>query len=315
MELNFEKWHGCLNDFILIWTEADDVAIRSLQRQAIKLCSRQGGGIGADGIILLHLKSSRDLESNQVTIINSDGSLAATCGNGLRCAAASTLNRIRNLSSGSEIPEGIVLNLGNHPVPCRFLGRGKLKSAQNPYVAVTMGIPDKEKGNHLQNLAVNAVKDAESSHQLKGYSSKVQSFNIQNNHIVIHSDLASRDALLKLGPTLQKSAHWDGINVHLVRNKDLSDTDLSNSKQILDSPIAELYEAFVWERGAGETQACGSGACAIGSLALSSGFVERKSWVGIDMPGGRLFVKHESDEDPVILAGPTQFVFKGTVEI
>lgn len=315
MELNFEKWHGCQNDFILIWTEADDITLRSIERQAVKLCSRHGDGIGADGIILLHVKSSRDTESSQVTIINSDGSLAATCGNGLRCAAASTLNRIRKLSSSSDIPEGLVLNLGDHSIPCRFLGRGKLKSAQNPYVAVTMGIPDVEKRQQLQPLAISAVKAAESTLQLNGFSANVNSFNIQNNHIVIQSDHASRAALLKLGPALQKSPYWDGINVHLVRNKDLSDTDISNSKQILDSPIAELYEAFVWERGAEETRACGSGACAIGSLALSSGFVERHQWVGIDMPGGRLFVKHETDEDPVILAGPTQFVFKGTVEI
>ncbi len=315
MELSFEKWHGCRNDFIIFWSDLDEVALKSLIRQTPRLCSRNGDGIGSDGIIVMHINSIRDPQSHHVTIINSDGSLAATCGNGLRCAAASTLRRLQTLTPQPEIADSLVLTVGHHAVSCRFLGRGKLVNAKNPFVAVTMGHPDAVKSATLEQAARTAVNAVREQQGIKQPFNSVQAFNIQNNHIVVNSDNVSRELLHKIGPALQSNDAWDGINVHLVAAKDITDEDLSRSTQILGSPIAELYEAYVWERGAGETQACGSGACAIGSLALASGFVPRSSWVGIDMPGGRLYVKQDSAEDPVVLAGPTEFVFKGTVEI
>jgi diaminopimelate epimerase len=78
---------------------------------------------------------------------------------------------------------------------------------------------------------------------------------------------------------------------------------------------AEPYKVFVWERGAGETPACGSAACAIASALLSTNVVPRSSWVPTLFPGGWLFAKQDSQVEDVFLCGPGEFVFSGKMEI
>jgi diaminopimelate epimerase len=138
---------------------------------------------------------------------------------------------------------------------------------------------------------------------------------ISNRHLCFFLDSVNRDMIRKVGPALQASSLWDGINVHLCASKRVMDEDRRISAQVLSGPIDEIYEVFVWERGAGETQACGSGASAIGASAFASGLTDRRNWLGIDMPGGRLYVKQENAADSVTLAGPAQMVFRGRLEI
>jgi diaminopimelate epimerase len=121
--------------------------------------------------------------------------------------------------------------------------------------------------------------------------------------------------MLALGPKLQTSPHWDGINVHIISPTSITDKDHGRARNDLGGEISEIYRAYVWERGAGETLACGSGAVAIAASALQTGLVERSQWIAIDMPGGRLYVKQEQDDEPAMLAGPAMFVFRGTITI
>ena len=114
---------------------------------------------------------------------------------------------------------------------------------------------------------------------------------------------------------MQSSRHGDGINVHIANSYDIQDGDLQKARRDIGEPIGELLKVFPWERGVGATQACGTGACAVGVVALESGLIERSDWIGIDMPGGRLYVKQANAGDEVILAGPTAFVFSGSLEI
>ncbi|MCX6129124.1 MAG: hypothetical protein NTX25_08705 [Proteobacteria bacterium] len=312
MEIEFEKWHGNKNDFILTWFPHDQLSFDSLRRQAPALCQRDGSGIGADGILVLHQQHERDLLPYKLSIINSDGSLAQTCGNGIRCAALSILVHHQQAERKVELPEGLSLQLENSQVSCRFLGRLEPgRSGALPLVAVSMGeaILDKENSDYAAVKEFVSAKAKELAWPELLHDWHLVS--ISNRHLVFFLSHVDRVLIQRLGPVMQTSSLWDGINVHICSEKPVLDADRRSSAQILAKPIEELYEVFVWERGAGETQACGSGASAIGAAAFSSNLVERKNWLGIDMPGGRLFIKQEAASDPVSLAGPAQMVYRG----
>jgi diaminopimelate epimerase len=287
-----------------------DIVKDSLRRQAIALCDRHGG-IGADGVLILHTQKRGDLTPYGLTIINSDGSVAKNCGNGLRCAALSVLKRHREQGNPKDLPEGVDLTVEGAQLTCRYLR----SSGTYPLVAVEMGVPTLGDDVTWADAARSAVAKLAVDLQRSDVKSEIGICDIGNPHIVLTGDKFDRNLLLKVGPALQTAPLADGVNVHLVVPQTLSAKDQQRAGQELGFELAELFKVFVWERGAGETMACGSGACAVAALAYETGLIERDQWVAVDMPGGRLYVKHESADDPVVLAGPGQFVYKGTVSI
>lgn len=308
MYIDFEKWHGAKNDFIVTWilvTEADMI-VPTLQRLAPTICARDGSGIGADGLLVMIAKSRKSYEPEELVIINSDGSLAKNCGNGLRCAAMSA--RRKSEAEGIVDFDGLTINVQGQGIDCRFIGRDG-----SPFVVVTMPQAHVGTANAWHNDVQSRVKNLQSAHkQLKG---DIETVELGNPHVVLHVDQASL-ALAKIaGEPLQECRDGDGINVHVASPAELTDRDHQIAKRDLNEDVGELYTVFPWERGVGATQACGSGACAVGVAALATGLCERDQWIGIDMPGGRLYVKQDSADDPVILAGPAHFVFSGRVEI
>ncbi len=317
MYIEFEKWHGAKNDFVLTWLAGNDpVIFDSLKRQATAICNRNGSGIGADGILVLHTDHSKQALPKQLSIINSDGSLAATCGNGIRCAALSTLRRYRELEP-KEALEGFELPLKSSTVSCRFLGHGDLKSKNYwPLVSATMGIPKLNAENEtLYHQAQEEVTRVARSLKLPDLERDWALVNIANNHLVFFLDDADRQLLQRVGPAFQESKYWDGINVHLAVAKEVSAKEKNQAANKLGHTIEDMYHVFVWERGAGETQACGSGACAVTRAALESGLIDRSQWLGIRMPGGLLFTQQLQNDEAVNLAGPATLVFTGSLEI
>ena len=306
MFLDFEKWHGALNDFIIAWVGDDDV-FNALRKHSPRLCSKAGGGVGADGIIVLHVGSKRDMLPRKLAVINSDGSLANTCGNGIRCAALSVVKRFSDAGEKREIPETICFELADgNTVMCRLMGGGQ--TGGGAYVSVDMGVPKlNEKVDFYPHIR-DRVKSELGSKQEFGLC------NISNNHLVLFFDQVNREMLHKIGPTFQVSPYWDGINLHIVAPKTVTPEETRLALK-LGCPLDELYQVFVWERGVGETPACGSGACAIGSLILHNNLVSREKWVGIDMPGGRLYIRQDAPDSQVTLAGPAELVFTGKFEL
>jgi diaminopimelate epimerase len=311
MFIDFEKWHGTKNDFVVTWiADTDDLILGSLKRQAAAICDRRSG-IGADGILVLHTKQRGDLTPERLTIINSDGSIAKNCGNGLRCAALSILKTHLETGNPNEIPEACELEVEGVPILCRFLDNRTLKTL----VAVEM--PVAKSGSDVGWGAV-ALKAADAHITSIGLGRKdyqLEVCDLGNPHLVVNTDQASRDLMLRIGPQLQDKCGIDGINVHVVRPVELKDAEKADARRQLGDSVSELYKMFVWERGAGETMACGTGACAVAVSALSSGLTERSEWIAVDMPGGRVYVKQESPDEPVTLAGPATFVFAGKLEI
>jgi diaminopimelate epimerase len=308
MFIDFEKWHGTKNDFIVTWILMTDrdLLVPTLQRLAPKICMRDGSGVGADGILILITKNRKDPLPDELVIINSDGSLAKNCGNGLRCAASSARQRAHRESILDF--DGVSFNVAGNSIDCRFIGE-----KANPFVAVTMPQPSLGDDNDWNHDVIEQAKQIQRSHpELKG---DLMTVGIGNPHIVFTVGNSTEDSARLAGIPMQSSRHGDGINVHIAMSHDIQAGDLQKARRDIGEPIGELLKVFPWERGVGATQACGTGACAVGVVALESGLIERSDWIGIDMPGGRLYVKQANAGDEVILAGPTAFVFSGSLEI
>ncbi len=308
MFIPFEKWHGCKNDFMVVWMIATDrdTVLESLKRLAPKLCGRDGSGIGADGILVIETRTRKDIYPEALHIVNADGSLAENCGNGLRCAAMS-VRRKSHKETSSDI-DGVTFNVMNRSIDCRFIGK-----TTNPNVAVTMPLPTVNEAHSWHQEVTLAYKKIATTHpKLNGELTTVA---LGNPHLVAIVSQADIDLAKIAGEPLQSSRGGDGINVHVGHVEELTDRDHQRAKSDLGESIGELYKVWPWERGVGPTQACGTGACAVAVAAYESGMVERSDWIAIDMPGGRLYAKQSSPDDPVVLAGPAAFVFSGEIEI
>jgi diaminopimelate epimerase len=313
MYIDFEKWHGCLNDFIIVRFNDDPLILKSLKTAAPRLCRRDGSGIGADGLILIHetplIRDTAD--PRKITIINSDGSLASTCGNGIRCAAKSIYDHLTQLNKKNG-PDYIELVLEKNNVVCRIL---KSRNVSEPFIAVSMGVPKVNNQTPFHAAARSAIDTLGKEINFPKLGSDFGTCELSNNHIVFFLDKMDRDLLLKVGPQLQTAQGWDGINVHLVRRKDIDINDQEQTVKIFGDDLEEIYEALVWERGAGETNACGSGACAIAAVSYENQASSRSGWIAIDMPGGRLYCRQSEENDEIVLAGPAQKSFVGKFEI
>ncbi len=315
MYLNFEKWHGCENDFVVTKVVgSDDVVLASISRQAKAICRRNGTGIGADGIIVMHHESTKDLVPQKITIINSDGSNAAICGNGIRCVALSVLRSFRSEQKLKDLPETIEFLSGARRVSCSFLGNKLSERVDSwPFIAVNMGraMVNAATGS-LFGEAQQAIARVAAELTMPDLLRDFGVCDIGNKHLVIFLDQITREMLHRVGPAFQHCPEWDGINVHLVEAVALEDKQKVTFANLLGHRPGDGFRALVWERGAGPTAACGSGACAIAACAIDAGHTSSRDWVAVEMPGGHLFVKQDDDSQ---LAGPGHLVFTGTIEI
>lgn len=308
MFIDFEKWHGTKNDFVVTWmlTTDRDLLVPTLQRLAPRICIRDGSGIGADGILVLIAKTRKDPFAEELVIINSDGSLAKNCGNGLRCAASSSRRRAHR--EGVLDFDGVSFSVSGNTIDCRFIG-----DKAHPFVAVTMPRPRLGPENDWDSDVIVKAKGLQ--RDMPDLRGDLMTVEIGNPHIVFNVETSTADLARLAGIPMQASRQGDGINVHIAMSCDMNESDFQRARRDVGDPIGDLLKVFPWERGVGATQACGTGACAVGVVALESGLIERAAWVGIDMPGGRLYVKQTSPGDEIILAGSASFVFSGSLEI
>lgn len=313
MNIDFEKWHGCKNDFIVIWSTHNEAKylVDSLQRQASVLCGRKGEGVGADGILVLLSKTKAELLPEQVKIINADGSLASNCGNGLRCAASSIYKKNLQFGHLTELPQFVELIVEDRPFICHFL-EGKTKQ-QFPYISIEMGKIILNEKNSWHKEVVSTVTTFCKESEILIANDQISSAQIGNKHIVLFTDTLSRKEFEKIANSLQSANNFEGINVHLAIESELSTTAKNQAYQIVGESIEDSFQMTPWERGCGFTEACGSGACAVGALALDTGFLSSSSWVAVQMPGGNVFVRHQDYDLGVQLAGAAHFVFQGTL--
>ena len=283
--LDFVKMEGLGNDFILVLDELEETF--GLEDLARRVCDRHRG-VGADGLVLVRTEPG----GARLRILNADGSPVKNCGNALRCVAQ-MLWASRGGAGGARLPElTLRIDGGIEAVATPRWTDGEL------WPVVRLDPPEfdaKSIPMILQPGMFEPVLDQEL--KLGAESLRVSCLSVGNPHCVLLTDDIDEARLHRLGPRLEVApAFPDRINVELCRVR--SRTHL---------------EVLVWERGAGPTLACGTGACAAAVVARLHGKTD--ATVTVDLPGGRLEVTWLGEGLPIFLAGPARRVFSGSIPV
>lgn len=272
MRINFTKMHGLGNDFIVI--DCRKKKIIGLSRLIKKLSHRQFG-IGFDQALILLPSKKADF---RIDIYNADGGRVEMCGNGIRCFAKYIWDRKLSKKNIMEIET--------------LAGIIKPKRAGN-LVTVDMGEPVLEAKDIPVNLSGRITKYplhvAEKEFEITCVS-------MGNPHCVIFVDSVSGFPVTKYGPLIENHPLFPKrINVEFI--------EVISGKEM---------NMRVWERGSGETLACGTGACAAAVAAYLNGFAKRK--VTIHLAGGDLNIEWSEKDNHVYMTGSAVEVFEGMVK-
>ena len=278
-ELKIWKYHGTGNDFVML-EDLEDA--RPLDPALVaSLCDRHLG-VGGDGVI----RVTRDREGNDffMDYRNADGSLAEMCGNGIRCLAAFAIDR--GLTDATELTVGT--RDGTKHVSLD-VDSGRVGS-----VTVGMGPPAFARGDIPMEGPANDTFLTE-PFEVDGRTFKASAVSMGNPHLVLFVDDDPDDIDVRtIGPRIENDARFpEKANVEFIA--------------VHDGGV----KARVWERGSGETMACGTGACAALVAANEAGLVPARA--GVRFPGGTLVV--ERTEVEVLLTGPAECVFEATIAV
>jgi diaminopimelate epimerase len=276
MLLNFSKMHGLGNDFMVV----DNVTQNAfLSADLIKRLSHRNFGIGFDQLLVVEPPYDPELDFHY-RIYNADGSEVEQCGNGARCFARFV--RLRGLTNKTHIAVStksgkIVLHIEN-----------------DNQVTVNMGVPIFEPGK----VPFRANK-AEKNYLLRAADQTVMCgvVSMGNPHCVIEVDDVDTAPLETLGSVLERHERFpQKANIGFM--------------QIVDQHNIKLR---VFERGVGETLACGTGACA----AMVMGYWQGKlaDTVNVTLPGGTLKIRWQGEGKPVKMTGPAEHVFDGQLNL
>ncbi len=280
MEIQFTKMHGLGNDFVVIDSFVHEI---QLSAEQVRMIADRHFGIGCDQLLLLAPSDKEGIDVRYL-IYNADGGEVSQCGNGARCAAAYLRENglIDGLVDGktitAETNEGIIT----------------MTLEEDDLVRVNMGIPKLATAE----IPLNTQEDAD-QYQLELSDTEItfSAVSMGNPHAVIVVDDVSSAPILTMGPEVQQQTIFpEGVNVGFM--------------QIIDSGQIKLR---VYERGAGETLACGSGACA----AVVAGCINSSldQVVDVELPGGHLLISWAGLGKPVWMTGPATFVYRGQISL
>ena len=280
--MKFTKMHGCGNDYIYV--DGMKESIPNEIEAAIKLSDRHFG-IGGDGLIIIKKGTIADFE---MVMYNADGSRGAMCGNGIRCVAKYVYDH-----GYTDSTEFTIESMGKIKYIKVFTENGKAVSAR-----VDMGSPI------LTSKDIPVVCDGEKcinqSVTIGDREFTMTCVSMGNPHAVMFIDESVRDFdLNKYGKIAEGNTALfpDRVNAEFAR--------------IIDRNTIEMR---VYERGAGETLACGTGTCATVVAAILNGYVDNE--VTVHLLGGDLKIEWSGKEDDsVIMTGPAAYAFTGEVEI
>ena len=276
--LKFEKYQGAGNDFVIVSEkELIEKGIPEYGEFASQVCNRHFG-IGADGLIILKYVASMPF----MFFFNADGSQAPMCGNGIRCFSHYLVNN--HLVAGNEfvvktVPGDLTIRVNYDEERDDFSAR------------VNMGKPifnikeliNTEKEQFLREKINIDGKEIEISYIFMG-----------TDHSVIFVDDFSDYNIDEIGGKIENYTDLfpKKVNVNFVKVYD-----------------RKRIEVITWERGAGRTLACGTGATASAVLARTFGFVDNK--VNVKVPGGQLVIEYEGGENNAFMTGPSEKIAEG----
>ena len=276
MQLKFTKMHGAGNDFVVI----DLITQRfELKSRHIRLLADRRLGIGCDQVLVVEAPRMPQVDF-RYRIYNADGEEVEHCGNGARCFARFvrekrlTRKRVISVESAAGILQLRVHD--KHQVEVD-MGIPQLEPAEIPYTATTR-------------LSCYSM-------EVDGQSLQIGAVSMGNPHAVLRVDNVDTSKLEHLGPLIQSHA-------------DFPKRTNAGFMQVVSEQEINLR---VYERGVGETLACGTGACAAVVYGISRGWLH--DTVTVSLPGGKLKIFWPGEGSSVIMTGPTAVVFEGTISI
>lgn len=276
MLLRFTKMHGLGNDFMVLDLVSQHAHI---QPKHVRQWGDRHTGVGFDQLLIVEPPSRPDVDF-RYRIFNADGSEVEQCGNGARCFARFVLDkrltakkRIRVETKSSVIE----LNVRNDGQITVDMGAPRLEPAEVPFVAAEAAIAYEV--------------------EVDGRTVELAAVSMGNPHGVLRVTDVATAPVHQLGPQLETHPRFpQKANIGFL--------------QVVDAHHARLR---VWERGCGETQACGTGACAAAVAGIRQGWLA--SPVQITLPGGSLTIEWAGAGQPVLMTGPAVRVFEGQVRL
>jgi diaminopimelate epimerase len=276
MRVAFTKMHGVGNDFV-VFDAPVEAAL--LEPASLRRLADRRTGIGFDQALLLESPRRPDT-AVYYRVFNADGDEVEQCGNGARCIAALLHRRGRTRAGGVrlESPAGVV--------EARVNGGGG--------VSVDMGVPDFDPAS----LPFTAGREADTYPlEVAGATLGIGAVSLGNPHAVLVVDSVAAAPVASLGPAIERHPRFPRrVNAGFL--------------EIVDRTHLRLR---VYERGAGETLSCGTGACAAAAIARRRGLIEAQ--VRIEVRGGELRVNWAGPGEHIWLSGPAQVSFEGQVEV
>jgi diaminopimelate epimerase len=276
MHLPFTKMHGLGNDFVVI--SAMDRPV-DLSAEKIRMLADRQFGVGCDQVLLVEPARSREAQF-RYRIFNADGSEVEQCGNGARCFARFVYDK--GLTNSHAIPVEthtglIILHLENNGEVTVNMGPPRFEPAALPFKAATPALS----------------YDIE----VEGERVPIGAVSMGNPHAVLIVNNVDTAPVAWLGPRIERHERFPRrVNVGFM--------------QIVDRAHFRLR---VFERGVGETLACGTGACAAMAVGRSRGLLDGTARA--ELPGGTLTIHWNQGEDPVMMTGPATTVFEGHIEL
>ncbi|RHO31763.1 diaminopimelate epimerase [Roseburia sp. AM16-25] len=286
--MKFTKMHGCGNDYVYV--DCTKEVIPNISETAIRVSDRHFG-IGSDGLILIKASDVADFEMD---MYNADGSRGKMCGNGIRCVAkyvydhgltdkttitVNTLSGIKTLKLTVE--DGKVSKVRVD------MGEPELIPAQVPVKASVLGLAD----DRREAIVAEPL-------EIKGRSYDITCVSMGNPHCITFIGEDVRDFPLEaVGTVFEKHELFpERVNTEFIN--------------VIDKDHLRMR---VWERGSGETLACGTGACAVAVASYLNGFTGRS--VDIELLGGHLEVVYDEKTNHVFMTGPATEVFSGEIDL
>lgn len=278
--MKFVKMHGCGNDYIYVNSATEKMAMED-KPEFIRRVSRRHFGVGSDGVIFINPSEKADFE---MEMWNADGTRGEMCGNGIRCVGKfvydfGLTDKVNiTVESGGQIK---YLNMTTE--------NGKVKM-----IRVNMGSPILEPAQIPVKYSGDQMVAAPI--EVGGKSYEMTCVSMGNPHAVVFVEDVQGLDLVKIGPDFENHEIFPKrTNTEFVK--------------IIDRNTVEMR---VWERGSGETLACGTGCCATAVACILNGFTEDA--VTVKVLGGELLIEWDREENLIYMTGPAETVFVGEVE-
>ncbi|RGU92423.1 diaminopimelate epimerase [Clostridium sp. AF15-17LB] len=277
--MRFTKMHGLGNDYVYVNCFEERIENPS---ETARYVSDRHFGVGSDGLIMINPSEAADFE---MEMYNADGSRGEMCGNGIRCVAKYVYDY--GLTDKTSIS---VETLGG----IKYLDL-TVEDGKAVLVKVDMGTPILDPGQIPIVSGREAVIDEPVV--VDGTEYRMTGVSMGNPHAVIYVDDLGGLDLVEVGPKFENHERFPKrINTEFAH--------------VIDRTTVEMR---VWERGSGETLACGTGACAVAVASILNGYTEDE--VTVKLLGGDLLIRWDRETDKVYMTGPATVVYDGEIEI